>query len=181
MSFIRPAARAVLVRWGESVVAGGLAALAVSQAARLIPRGDVVGWLAGAAALVAALWLRAALARALGAGSGEAPGVVEVREREIRYFGPITGGVADLDALTRVEVFVPARGMGALWRLTTGEGRVLVIPVAAEGADALLGAFAALPGFSDLAAAAALRRAEPGRHAVWLRPGVAGRAAISPP
>lgn len=178
MSFIRSEVRAVIARWAESVAAGALAAFGVMQAAALISRGDVMGWFAAALAVIAALWLRTAVARAFGARAGEAPGVVEVREREIRYFGPITGGAADLDALGAIEVFVPARGMGALWRLTMADGRVLVIPVAAEGADDLLGAFAALPGFSDLTAAAALRRAVPGRHGVWVRP---GRAALSRP
>ncbi|MCL5776020.1 hypothetical protein M1105_03260 [Limibaculum sp. FT325] len=179
MSFIRPAARAVIVRWAESAVAGALAVIAAVEAARLIGRGDVLGWFAALGAVLAALWLRSAVARGLSARAGEAPGLVEIREREIRYFGPLAGGVADLDLIARVEVFVPARGVGTLWRLTVEDGRVMVIPAAAKGAEGLIGAFAALPGFSELAAAAALRREAPGRYAVWSRPGARGAPALS--
>ena len=181
MSLVRPEARAVLHRWGESAVAGGLAAICVAEAVTLIRRGDIVGWFAALAAVLALFWLRSAVARALARRSGDAPGIVEVREREIRYFGPITGGIIELDALARIEVFVPAPGMDPLWRLSGGDGRVLVIPLAAKGAEDLMGAFAALRNFSEMAAVSALRRAEPGRHPVWQRAGSGPGAAITGP
>jgi hypothetical protein len=180
VSFIRPEARAALLRWAEPVLAGGLAVVAGLAAWRGLASGAVTGWLGLVAALAAAFWLRAAAGRALAARpAGEGPGMVEVREREIRHFGPLSGGIVALDALARIEVFVPGPGQPACWRLVAQDERVLLIPLDAKGAEALPDAFAALPGYSDLAAAAAMRRRAPGRHLVWRRAGAASGPAIS--
>ncbi|MBK0400345.1 hypothetical protein H0I76_14185 [Limibaculum sp. M0105] len=180
MSFVRPEAAALVRRWAEPAAAAVLLLAAGREAVIAFGAGRGFGWIALAAALLAALWLRVALVRALSAQGGEAPGVVEIREREIRFFGPYAGGSVDLDALVRIEVVVPARGVGALWRLAASDGHVLVVPAVAQGAEKLIDAFSALPGFSDLAAAGALRREAPGSRLVWERPAApAGVAAIS--
>ncbi len=48
---------------------------------------------------------------------------------------------------------------------------MLTIPADAEGADALPGALAALPGFSDLAAVRTLTTIASGRRVIWQRRG----------
>ncbi len=59
--------------------------------------------------------------------------------------GPLSGGVADLDALT--ELHFDPTGKPAHWVLHQDGQAPLAIPVSAEGADALFDSFAALPGF----------------------------------
>jgi hypothetical protein len=127
--------------------------------------GAPVALLAALALAAASVWLvRDALTRArLAARPG--PGVAAVREGRIVYFGPETGGVADLDGLVAVEI-----NAAGDWVLRGADGAALIAPTAAEGAEALLDAFAALPGFDRGAVDRALAR--PGVHAiVWRRRG----------
>lgn len=153
MSFLRPEAAAALRRWGEPALWFTLAILAPLWL--ITGGGGWLRWLIASSlfALGAALAWPAAM-RALAKVRGEAPGVVAIDERRISYFGPETGGVLSLDELGEITVFGPRRD----WRLFAPEtGDLLVIPSAAEGADQLMEAFAALPGFAPARAAAALR------------------------
>lgn len=108
-------------------------------------------------------WRRRRFAVAIGA-----PGLVEVEEGAIRYYGArVPGGEVALRDLSQIRLL---RLDGhAHWRLRTQGGEALLIPVEAAGAAALADAFAALPGFDLRAASAALA----GNHAttiVWQRP-----------
>lgn len=162
MSGLRPAALAALRRWRGPIAAAALAASALLLFGPAALRGAPVALGLTALALVVSLWLgRDALARLRLARAGGA-GVVDVAEGRIAYFGPETGGVADLDALRTVEITAAAE-----WLLRPVDGPPLRIPLAAEGAAALPDAFAALPGFSVARAAEAAGR---GLHAiVWRR------------
>jgi hypothetical protein len=179
MSFVRPEVAALARRWGESGAAGAVVLVGVVRGLPLAWRGEVTGWLLCLLGLIALFWLRSAVARGLARGAHEAPGVVEVREGEIRHFGPLSGGIVETDRLVRVEVFLQAKGFEPLWRLSAADGQILMIPTGAKGADRLMDAFEALPGFSDMAAAQALMRSAPGRQLVWQRQGAAPGAAIS--
>jgi hypothetical protein len=123
-------------------------------------------------------WLvRDGLRRGRLAGGGAGPGLVAVREGSIAYFGPYDGGVADLDALRSIAL-APARG-GPLWLLRGADGSMLRVPATADGAEALLDAFAALPGFDPARADHALgARVE---TIVWSRPARAAGALIRLP
>lgn len=163
MSFVRPEIATALHRWREV-----LAALAVVAAG---------GWLAtlggpfwqglGALAALAGLGLAlGGLRRLRFRPAGLAPGVVQLVEGQLAYFGPDTGGFA---ALTEVEELrLEPRPQGAVWVLEQPDG-TLEIPVAAAGAEALADWFAALPGIDMGALHAALGRPGTAPQVVWRR------------
>lgn len=169
MSFLRPGAVAALGRWAETAAAAGVAGLALWAGIRWTGQGALVGWLALGGAALALFWLRAALLGALARGGAAGPGVVVIREGEVGYLSPWRGGFVELDQLARVEIYRAQPGHDPVWRLVGGDGTALAIPAAAEGAEHLPDALAALPGFSNLAAIGVLRRAEAGSHLVWAR------------
>ena len=169
MSFLRPEATGAVRRWAETGVAAAVAGAALWVGVIWTRQGAPVGWVALGGAAVALFWLRAALLGALARGRADGPGMVVLREGEVGYFGPWDGGVLALDRLERVEVYRRQPGHDPFWRLVTMDGEALLIPSDAEGADHLPDALAALPGFSDLAAIAVLRRQEAGHHVVWER------------
>lgn len=148
---IRSEALATLYRWREVAFAGGLAAWGLWFVALggwvLVPLG------AGALALAAVLGLTA-LRRLRFAQTIAAPGVAEVIEGEVRYFGPNVGGMVSLAELTEIRL-IRLRGR-RLWRLKQADGQALLIPVDAAGAEALFDGFATLPGLDMAAVVAAL-------------------------
>ena len=170
MSFIRPDLAAAFARWREPIAAACLAAFGVWVATRggwLLFGAGVATWaLAGGWALIAIRRVRF-LPRA------DAPGVVELDEGQIGYFGPTFGGFVALSDLSeiRVTVFHGTRS----WRLRTADGQVLTIPVGAAGAERLFDAFAALPGIDMGALAEALAGRSESRT-VWRRGPVAASA-----
>ncbi|MGR3197889.1 MAG: hypothetical protein ACU0DH_02410 [Paracoccus sp. (in: a-proteobacteria)] len=74
-----------------------------------------------------------------------APGVVELVEGAIRFFGAAeTGGEIALRDLTEIRLL---RLQGrAHWRLRSRDGQALLVPVDAAGAAVLADAFESLPG-----------------------------------
>lgn len=168
MSFLRPGAAAALRRWGEPAGVALALALTLWQAAVWLDEGAPFGWFALVAAALLALWLRAALAGSIGRRDRAGPGVVVLREGEIGYMGPESGGFLELREIERVEIVNPARG-DLLWYLDAGPSGRLIFPASAKGADAVVEALAPLPGFSDLAAAQTLRAPPLGRSVVWQR------------
>lgn len=177
MSFLRAGAVQTLRRWAETAAAAALAGLALWAGLRWTGAGDLVGWLALGGAVLALFWLRAALLGALARGGADGPGMVVIREGEVGYLGPWQGGFLELDQLARVEIYRSQPGHEPVWRLIGSDGTLLAIPAAAEGAEHLPEALAALPGFSDLTAIGALRRTEAGRQLIWAR----GAARLSHP
>jgi hypothetical protein len=103
------------------------------------------------------LWFRSA---------GDGPGVVQVIEGQIGYFGPDGGGFMALDDLAALALSAD----GTQWRLTSAEGAVLLIPRAAKGAEDLLDAFVRLPGL-DPSAVVRAASAGPAAHdrRLWQR------------
>jgi hypothetical protein len=87
-----------------------------------------------------------------------------VDERRLTYWGPLSGGVMDMDDLLSLDLDPGARP--AHWRLAGQEG-TLDVPVDAEGAEALFDLFAALPGLRVEAMLAALGRREGPPVALW--------------
>lgn len=174
-------AERALRRWGEPVLAAAGAGFLLWTGLRWLDNGAPIGWAALIGAAVLALWLRAALASALTALRGDAPGMVILREGEIGYMGPHDGGFVPIDAIERVVIVVRDGDPGGgerFWRLEAGEAGTLAIPARARGSAQVVEALAALPGFSDLAAGRLLGTAAPGRHLVWQRdaPGALPRA-----
>ena len=96
-----------------------------------------------------------------------APGVVELVEGAIRYYGARTlGGEIALRDLAEIRL-LRLEGQ-AHWRLRSTDGQALLVPVDAAGAAQLADAFAALPGF-DLGAAADALEGEQAVCTVWRR------------
>lgn len=160
---IRPELLALTRRWSEVLTGLGVAAIGIWG---LQARGSFYQVLAAlilatGVALALIGWRRLRFQRA-----GQAPGVVQVVEAQISYFGPETGGFiggADL-----VEVHLLANG--PTWRLMDQDGTVLDIPVAAEGTGALYDVFASLPGIDMPQLLRVLEEGLTQDRVVWLHP-----------
>ncbi|TMM55666.1 hypothetical protein [Sulfitobacter sabulilitoris] len=130
------------MRWREALVGG--AAVLVGLWWTVGPSGLLA--IPGAALLVAGgalIWIGVQRGRFRGDGGGT--GAVQVDEGQVTYFGPLNGGAValrELDRLTLDRTVYPPH-----WRLDQPGQPPLLIPVNAEGTDALFDAFATLPGF----------------------------------
>jgi hypothetical protein len=165
MSFLRPEAKAVFLRWRETLV--GLAAAAIGLWFALTSYGVVFGLGIVLVLGGAALGL-AGVQRARFRQETEGPGIVQIVEGRVTYFGPWGGGGASLDRLAWLEL-VPVRGGAGAWALIEEEGERLEIPVDARGADRLFDVFTALPGLDTGAMLAALRPPVRERTQIWQR------------
>jgi hypothetical protein len=164
MSLIRPDLAERLRPWREV----GVALLLALAGAWIALRGGWILFLLGLALWsVAGGWALTAFRRTRFRSSPGAPGVVEVDEGQIGYFGPDFGGFVAAADLTEIRL-VDFRGQRH-WRLRTSDGQVLSIPTGAVGADRLFDAFAALPDIDMGAIAAALTGPVQARP-LWSRP-----------
>lgn len=163
MSFLRPEVTAALHRWREVLAGGGM----VLAGVWIFGFG---GWFwQGIGALVALAGLGVGLSgvrRLRFRPAGLAPGIVQMVEGQVAYFGPETGGFA---ALTEIEELrLEPRPHGPTWVLES-PGGALEIPVAAQGAEILHDWFAALPGIDMAHLHSALGRPLPGPRVLWRR------------
>ena len=165
MSFLRPEAKAQLLRWRETLA--GLGALALGAWFALTSYGVLFG-LGVVLAIGGAALAVAGVQRARFRLGSEGPGVVQVVEGRVTYFGPWGGGGASLDRLAWLEL-VPVRGGVGAWVLIEEEGERLEIPVDARGAERLFDVFAALPGLDTRRMLADLRPPVRERTLVWQR------------
>lgn len=141
MSFVRPQVRAALGRWRELLIGAGIAALGLSW---VLGPGGLLGWL-GWVLIAAGLALVVIGVQRVRFRSGSGgPGVVQVDEGQIAYFGPLTGGAVAISDLTRLCLDPSLKP--AHWVLDQPGQPPLFIPVNATGADALFDVFARLPG-----------------------------------
>lgn len=164
---IRPELRDHLARHREGYAAG----LALAGAVWLATRG---GWflagLGGAAGLIAAGWLLAALRRARFLRPISDPGVIDLDEGRIGYFGAggaVLGGYLALEDISEIRL-LRMRG-GQVWRLKSRDGQALLLPVAASGSEKLFDAFATLPGI-DMGRLTAALGAPDTVQSLWRRP-----------
>lgn len=160
--FLRPQARAVLWRLREVAVA-----LAVAGAGLWwgLSAFGFVRWLGWALVALALGLMLAALQRLRFGQRSGGPGIVQVVERRLAYFGPLTGGVIDLDDLRQLAL--DGSGVPVHWLLSGADGQVVAVPINATGADALFDAFAALPGLSAERLIAAVQSPPAGRLILW--------------
>ncbi|WP_343502765.1 hypothetical protein [Alloyangia pacifica] len=141
MSFLRPEAEATLMRWREVLVGAGAVALGLYWA---LFTGGLLALLGWAVALAGAALTFAGVQRARFRTGTGGPGMVQVVEGRISYFGPLTGGFADLSSLTALSLDPSARPPH--WLLRSEDGTMLAIPLTAEGSEQLFDIFAQLPG-----------------------------------
>lgn len=164
MSLIRPEVAALLARWREVLAALALALLGLWWA---LGSPGLLGWLGWGGVVLGLGLALGALQRMRFAVAGEAPGIVELDEGEIRYFGPRGGGVLALDQIAALSLSADA----GFWLIETGAGSILAIPRAARGGEALFDAFASLPGLDIPALLRAVAQGPGARvRPVWRRP-----------
>lgn len=164
MSFIRPEAKAALWRWREVLIGAVLALLGTSWASG---PGGLLGWVGLALVAAGTALVVIGVQRARFRISSGGPGVVQVDEGQITYFGPLTGGaaaVSDLQSLALDPTAKPAH-----WVLVRPGEPPLTIPVNAEGSDALFDAFASLPGLRVQRMLAELNGENPHPVVIWER------------
>ena len=179
MSFFRPEALDRLKLLAEPALTGAAALWLGWAGIERIGGQTLIGGLMLLASAGLAGWCLATLARVAvlrrGGRAGAGPGVVEITERRIAFFGPETGGVVSLDNLDTVAAWPDTAGGIGTWELVPDEGRPLTIPADARGADALPDALAALPGFDTLTVMRHLAQPGSRRVVLWRRPGTGPR------
>lgn len=167
---IRPDLRALMARHSETLIYGALTLAALWVA---LWGGWFWAVLGGGGALVAGSLALGAMRRTAFRRPVAAPGLVEVVEGAIRYYGATEmGGEMPLRELAEIRL-LRLNGR-AHWRLRSQDGQALLIPADAAGAGGLADAFTALPGLQMGAVSNALARiAQDGdaMRTVWRRPG----------
>ncbi len=160
---IRPELRAQIYRFREGIVAAIAVALALWLAAQ---GGYFLTPLGVALAALAVVWGAVALRRARFARPISAPGLVELDEGRIGYFGAGQGlgGYIEIDDLSEIRL-IQLRGVPH-WRLKAKDGQAIVIPASTTHAERLYDAFARLPGIDMAVLTDALAAAHSERPAL---------------
>ncbi len=159
---LRPEIRNWLSRWREVLTGAAVAILGLWSVTQTF---GVVRWMSIAIVLIGAAVIWTGVQRIRFRHGGGGAGVVQIDERRLMYFGPLTGGTIDMDDLTRL-VLDPS-GHPAHWVLSGVGGQTLAIPVNAEGADALFDLFAALPGIQTERMLDVLARTPGAQVTIW--------------
>ncbi|PSL18914.1 hypothetical protein [Shimia abyssi] len=166
MSFIRPEARAALMQWREVLIGGAVAVLGFWWASGF----GLLQWLGFALIAVGVVLILTGIQRGRFRSGRGGPGVVQVDEGEVTYYGPLNGGSVAMADLMRLELDGGSRP--AVWVLTQAGVQPLQIPVNAEGADGLFDAFATLPGLKTEAMLAKLKARPNHSVVIWQKPGM---------
>lgn len=164
MTFFRPEATAALWRWREVLIGIALAILALWW---LAGPGGLLGWIAPALLVAAGALIMVGLQRGRFRGTGGGLGTVQVDEGQVTYFGPLSGGMIALREMSRLTLDGTQRP--AHWRLEQPDHAPVMIPVDADGADALFDAFATLPGLKTERMLAQLRSTPDTPVLIWAR------------
>ncbi|MGJ8621996.1 MAG: hypothetical protein ACSHW1_04410 [Yoonia sp.] len=163
--FFRPEVRALFWRWREVCFAAAVLALGLWWA---FTGFGITRWLGVIFCIIGIGWGIAGVQRARFAQDGDGPGVVQIRERRLAYFGPLDGGVMDVADLARLEID-PASHPAPSWILTGIDGQRLAIPINAKGAEGLFDVFAALPQIKTATVLDVLERTPDARATIWSR------------
>lgn len=170
MNFLRPEALAALLRWRDAIVGSVLIAFGLYSA---ITGLTVQRWTGYLLMLLGAALLWEGIKRARFPAPGGGPGVVEVDERQITYFGPLGGGTVSIDELTRVQVRTTDLGPAVsdlFWDFVDTSGTVLTIPGDAENVSLIFDALSALPGADFEAAIRASGSTGNALFVIWEKP-----------
>ena len=160
---LRPEARAALLRWrglGLAVVP-----LVLGFWWGLTSFG-ILRWLGWTLVIVGLALGWTAVQRLRFQRGSDGPGVVEIRERQVAYLGPLSGGVVNLDDLS--ELRLDPTSDPAHWLLLS-PGQTVAIPVTALGAEALFDLFATLPGIRTGPMLSHLSRLPEAPQIIWQR------------
>ena len=164
MNFIRPEARQALWRWREVLMAFGILALGAFWVFGTFGILHILGY---AVLALGAVMLLVGVQRLRFQGGEGGPGVVQVDEGQVAYFGPLTGGtvaLAEMTALMLDPTVKPAH-----WVLVQPGQAELQVPLNAKGAEALFDAFASLPGIRTEHMLAQMKRGADRPVMIWQR------------
>ncbi len=163
--FLRPEVRALAWRFRDMLIGAGLVMLGLFWGLRSI---GILSWIGYGMVVLGIIWAIAGLQRARFRQDGDGPGVVQIRERRLAYFGPLDGGVMDVKDLTHLEID-PSSHPKPSWVLTGIGEQHIAIPVNATGAEDLFDIFASLPGIKTSAVLDVLSKTPDQRVTVWRR------------
>ncbi|WP_342078060.1 hypothetical protein [Yoonia sp. SS1-5] len=163
--FLRPEVRAFFWRWREVLLATGLAVLGVWWGATGV---GITRWLGFLCIAIGAAWGFAGVQRVRFAQGADGPGVVQIRERRLAYFGPLDGGVMDVEDVISLALD-PSGYPAPHWVITGAGGQRLAIPVNAAGSDDLFDVFASLPGINTHKMLDVLSRTPDAHVIIWAR------------
>lgn len=164
MTFIRPEAKAVLWTWRELIAAALLLGFGLWSVFGGYGLEVIFGWACVGVGTVLAVIGAQRLRFRQGAGG---PGVVQVVEGQVSYFGPLTGGAVAASEVQRLAVDHTARP--AHWVLEQPGQPPLEIPVNAMGSEALFDVFTALPGLKTERVLQGLQDKGPHQVVIWER------------
>ncbi|WP_223632192.1 hypothetical protein [Rhodobacter sp. TJ_12] len=163
---IRPELRDHITHHRETYSAAACLALSVWIGTR-------GGWFLAAFGLllgaICAIWVLLAWRRSRFARPVSEPGLVDLDEGRIGYYGTggaVLGGYIALEDLVEIRL-LQLHGQ-PVWRLKSAQGQALLVPVAAAGAEKLYDAFAALPGI-DMGALSAALTSRTTAQSLWRR------------
>ncbi|MCR9274101.1 MULTISPECIES: hypothetical protein [Mameliella] len=139
---IRREAAEALRQWQEALI--GLATMALGAYWGFFTGGGLLHWIGYLVILLGVALTVTGVQRGRFRRGGGGPGVVQVVERRVSYFGPLSGGIVDLDALEALSLDPTSEP--PVWLLMAPGQPRLEIPLTAKGADQLFDAFATLPG-----------------------------------
>lgn len=163
MSFIRPEAQVAIAKWREVLI--GLAVLLLGL--WWASGGGILRWIGFAVLIAGAALIVSGIQRARFRRGAGGPGVVQVDEGEVAYFGPLNGGSVAVRALNRLVL--DGRSQPAVWALYQPGRQPLHIPVNAEGGEVLFDAFASLPGLKTEQMLAKLNEQKPEPVLIWAK------------
>lgn len=162
---IRPELKSGLWRWRETLIGAGVATVGFYLA---VSGFGLVQMLGFSMVVAGAVLMFAGFQRARFRVGDGGPGVVQVDEGQVTYFGPFDGGSVAIRQLTLLELDPKTRPASS-WVLTEPGQPPLAIPTTAEGADALFDVFAALDGIRTERMLAELQKEPKRRVTIWER------------
>ena len=169
MSFIRPPVIKHFSKWREAYFVVGVLLFGAwmylhgSATANLIFQG-----LGLVVSLVGIILLRTTIQRIRFKRAQKAPGIVDVTEREISYFGPMHGKTISLESLLKIELR-ESEAYAAIWVLHHSEGDPMIVPTTAKGSDRLFDAFTSLSGVKMDALVGAINQTPIEAKVIWQR------------
>ena len=165
MSFIRPEVLQGITRWRETII--GLVA-AMLGSVWMITSYGAVQILGTVLAIGGALLVIAGIQRGTFRRSTLGPGLVNIVEGQMTYFGPTDGGAVFIKDISRLEIHRDSAS-GPAWVVHHDGGPALHVPVDAAGAENLFDVFSNLPGLNTRVLLDNLRSPPPGLTPIWDR------------
>ena len=161
MNLIRPEIYDRLFPWREAILGVVIKAVGFYW---IFTSFGLLRWIGVALLVVGTVLLIQGVQRARFPAAGDGPGVLDVDERQITYFGPGGGAAVSLEQLCKVEFDTRTNRQ---WWFHSDSTPPLTIPANAAGVEALFDALSALPGFDTQTAIRASNSSAQDLFVVW--------------